>query len=199
MTHCFSILSVQRDLSLSRRLAGPLFCIGNEQSRTVHKSGVLPVQACRRPRSFVRNLQRLLRRTEMALRTLFKGTYTLSEPFLKGFTHSQLSDGGRIIEAPADAASCSFVAAPQPLDHCAAPPLSHSIGGMFGGARKYRNIGGRRRDNHQPASGSTGNFVRRCQSATYGTNLHHAPSSTWTLPSIAPPSTRRPLLTWFGV
>ena len=38
-------------------------CQNNEQSRTVHKSGVLPVQACRRPQSFLRKLQRLSRRT----------------------------------------------------------------------------------------------------------------------------------------
>ena len=63
LTHCFSILYVQRYLSISRRLAGPFFSIGNEQSRTVHKSGVLPVQACRRPQSFLRKLQRLSRRT----------------------------------------------------------------------------------------------------------------------------------------
>ena len=39
------------------------FSIGNEQSRTIHESGVLPVQACRRPQSFLRKLQRLSRRT----------------------------------------------------------------------------------------------------------------------------------------
>ena len=63
LTHCFSILYVQRYLSISRRLARPFFSIGNEQSRTVHKSGILPVQACRRPQSFLRKLQRLSRRT----------------------------------------------------------------------------------------------------------------------------------------
>ena len=31
-----------------------IFSIGNEQSRTIHESGVLPVQACRRPQSFLR-------------------------------------------------------------------------------------------------------------------------------------------------
>ena len=35
-------------------LAGPIFLIGNQQSRTIHESGVLPVQACRRPQSFLR-------------------------------------------------------------------------------------------------------------------------------------------------
>ena len=40
-----------------------LFSIGNEQSGTVHKSGVLPVQACRRPQSCLRKLQRRSRRT----------------------------------------------------------------------------------------------------------------------------------------
>ena len=34
-------------------------CQNNEQSRTVHKSGVLPVQTCRRPQPFLRKLQRL--------------------------------------------------------------------------------------------------------------------------------------------
>ena len=51
--HSFSILHVQRYLSISRRLVGP-FSVGNAPSRTVHKSGVLPVQACRRPQSFLR-------------------------------------------------------------------------------------------------------------------------------------------------
>ena len=58
----FQARHVQRYLSISRRLVGP-FSIGNEQSRTVHKSGVLPIQACRRPQSFLRKLQRLSRRT----------------------------------------------------------------------------------------------------------------------------------------
>ena len=40
-----------------------IFSIGNEQSRTIHESGVLPVQACRRPQSFLRKLQRLSQRT----------------------------------------------------------------------------------------------------------------------------------------
>ena len=45
--HCFSILHVQRYLSRRRRLAGP-FSFGNEESRTLHKSGVLcPVPGVR--------------------------------------------------------------------------------------------------------------------------------------------------------
>ena len=45
------------------------FSIGNEQSRTIHESGVLPVQACRRPQSFLRKLQRLSRRTGVNVQT----------------------------------------------------------------------------------------------------------------------------------
>ena len=40
--------------------------IGNEQSRTIHESGVLPVQACRRPQSFLRKFQRMMHRWIMA-------------------------------------------------------------------------------------------------------------------------------------
>ena len=45
---------------------GVFFSIGNEQSRTIHESGVLPVQACRRPQSFLRKFQRMMHRWIMA-------------------------------------------------------------------------------------------------------------------------------------